>query len=384
MPSASSIGRFFGLLRLFVALVFATSVAAQSNSLPRIAWVLGTGPDNSRDLIAAMHAGLADEGLADGRDVVLDVRYVAGRPERYPELFADLMRNPVRVLAAASFGGISAARDASGGRIPVAAFFCGNDIKGMVESFARPGGNITGVSCLSAELVVKRVQLLKEVLPGLRRIGFLYDPRSPKEKELADVREAASSLGMSVSVATASSPEAINGAIATLRRDGAEALLISEDSFTLGNRSIIVAAAAEQRLVDISSFRQFVDAGGVLSYGASIAERIRQQARWAAKMVRGAKPSDLPIDQPMRFEFVVNQKAAKAIGVTIPREILLRADDVIRYGGHAEFRRGRSAQVSGEYLEVSRARILWTPELLPPLRLWPRVRPPLYNFKARH
>ena len=319
--------RFSALLTL---LALAASAAAQSSSLPRIGWVISTTAEGGRHLVEAMRAGLNDEGLTDGRDVILDVRYAAGRMERYPELFADLMRSPVHVLAAAGYGGISAAREASGGRIPVSGYFCGNEVKAMVESFARPGGNVTGVSCLSTELAVKRVQVLKETLPTLRRIGFLYDPRSPKERELAEVREAAGSLGMSVVSATASSPESIKEAMASLRRDGAEGLLISEDPFTYGNRAVIVALAAEHRLVDISSFREFVDAGGVLSYGASNVERIRQQARYAGKMVRGVKPSDLPIDQAMRFEFVVNQKAAKAIGVTIPKEMLLRADDVIR------------------------------------------------------
>ena len=318
------------LLALLALAGLATVAAAQSKSLPRIGWVISQTPENSRHIVAAMHAGLADEGLTDGRNVVLDVRYLAGRPERYPEMFADLMRTPVHVLAAAGFSGISAARDASAGRIPVSAFFCGNDVKQMVESFARPGGNISGISCLSAELAVKRVQLLKEALPALQRIGFLYDPRSPKEKELEEVREAATKLGMRVTAATATSPEAIKDAIASLRRDGAEALLISEDVFTMGNREIIVALAAQHRMVDISAFREFVDAGGILSYGASIPERVRQQARYAAKMIRGVKPSDLPIDQPMRFEFVINLKAAQALGVAIPKELLLRADDVLR------------------------------------------------------
>ena len=305
-------------------------MAAQSKNLPRIGWVISTSAEGGRHLVEAMRAGLADEGFVDGRDVVLDVRYAAGRLERYPELFADIMRSPAQVLAAAGYPGISAARDASGGRIPVAAYFCGNEVKAMVESFARPGGNISGVSCLSTELAVKRVQLLKETLPGLRRIGFLYDPRTPKESELVEVREGARSLGISVVTATASAPEAIKDAMASLQRDGAQALLISEDPFTFGNRAAIVGLAAEHRMVDIAAFREFADAGGVLTYGASNMERIRQQARYAAKMVRGVKPADLPIDQPMRFEFVINLKAAQALGVAIPKELLLRADDVLR------------------------------------------------------
>jgi putative ABC transport system substrate-binding protein len=317
------------VLAIFALSVTALVASAQPKNLPRIAWVLGTGPP-SDSLVEAIRAGLADEGLAHGRDVILDVRFAGGRPERYPELFADLMRKPAQVLAAAGFVGISAARDASGGRIPVAAYFCGNDIKGMVESFARPGSNISGVSCLSAELAVKRVQLLKESMPNLRRIGFFYDPRSNKDSELADVRAAAANLGMSVSPVTASSPEAIEGAIASARRDGAEALFISEDTFTMGNRVAIVSVAAEHRLATAAAFREFADAGGTLSYGASNNERVRQQARYAARMIRGARPSDLPIEQPRRFELVINQKAAHALGLTLPKGLLQRADDVIR------------------------------------------------------
>ena len=321
--------KWFGAL--LALLLLATTATGQPSGVPRIGWVISGTPENTRHLIEEMRAGLADEGLVDGRSVILDVRYTAGRPERYPELFADLMRNPVNVLAAASHVGIAAARDASGGRIPVAAFFCGTDVKQMVESFARPGGNITGVSCLSTELTVKRVELLKEAVPTLRRIGFLYDPRNPgKEKELAEVREGATKLGMSVTAATASAAENLREAVASLRRDGAEALVISEDVFTFGNRAQIVALAAEHQMVDISSFREFVLAGGVLSYGANVAERLRQQARYAARMVRGAKPSDLPIDQATRFQFVVNLKAARALGITIPQSLLPRADEVIQ------------------------------------------------------
>ena len=303
---------------------------AQANDLPRIGWVLSGTEDSSRHLVAAMHAGLADEGFKDGREVNLDVRYLAGRTERYPEAFAELTRSPVKALAAASFLGISAARDASGGRVPVSAYFCGNDVKQLVETFARPGGNITGVSCFSAELAVKRVQLLKDAAPHLRRIGFLYDPRSlGKEKEFGEVRETAAKLGMSVTSATVSSIEGFREAFASIRSAGAEAVVVSEDSFTFANRALIVALAAEHHLIDISAFREFVMAGGVLSYGASVAEAIRQQARYAARMAKGTRPSDLPIWQPTRFEFVVNQKSARALGLSIPKSVLLRADDVI-------------------------------------------------------
>jgi putative ABC transport system substrate-binding protein len=325
-PAVGSLGPAVGL-----GLVTLFSVcAAQTPSLPRIGWVISGTAENSRHTVQAVRAGLADEGLVDGRGVLLDVRFTAGRPERYPEIFADITRQPVTVLAAAGFAGISAARDASGGRTPISAYFCGSEVKRMVESFARPGGNITGVSCLSTELAIKRVELLKLSMPSMRRLGFLYDPRNPgKEKELAEVRQSAAGLGVSVSAAAASSVEALREAIDSLRRDGAEAVVISEDVFTYGNREAIVALTAEYRMVDISSFREFVEAGGVLSYGASNAERMRMQARYAAKLVRGAKASDLPIDQPTRFEFVVNLKAARALGIALPKAVLVRADEVI-------------------------------------------------------
>lgn len=311
-------------------LTLAAPAAAQQTGVPRIGWVLSGTPENSRHLIDAMHAGLADEGLVVGRAVELDVRFTEGRPERYAEQFADLVKKPVHVLAASGHAGISAARDASGGRIPVAAYFCGNDVIQMVESFAKPGGNITGVSCLSAELAAKRIELLKDAVPALRRIGFLYDPRGPgKDKELAETREVAGKLGMIVTAATASAAENFEDAFAALRRERAEAVVISEDAFTFANRAQIVALAAAHQMVDISAYREFVLAGGVMSYGANSVERLRHQARYAARMVRGTKPWDLPIDQATRFEFVISLKAARARGVSVPQRVLLRADEVI-------------------------------------------------------
>ncbi len=315
---------------LLALLALATAAAAQGNKPPRVAYVMSGTMEGSRLLVAAMRAGLADEGLVDGRNVVLDVRYLDGRTERYAEVFADIVRDSVDVLAAAGPVGIRAARDASAGRIPVGAYFCGTDVKQMVESFARPGGNVTGVSCFSAELAVKRVELLKDAIPGLRRIGYLYDPRNPgKDKELSEVRDAATKLGMSVVAATVSAPDGFRVAIASLRRERAEALIISEDPFTYAHRAQIVALSAEHQMPDISSFREFVVAGGVLSYGASTVDGQRHLGRYFAKMIRGAKPSELPIWHPMRFELVVNRKAARALGLTIPNMVLMRADDVI-------------------------------------------------------
>jgi putative ABC transport system substrate-binding protein len=201
----------------------------------------------------------------------------------------------------------------------------------MVASFARPGGNVTGVSCLSAELAGKRVDLLYDVLPKLRRIGFLYNPTIPgKDKELDETAVAARHRGIAVVPAPVSSREGLSKVFALLRRTKVDALIVSEDLFTFGNRNEIMALAAKERLPDISAYREFVEAGGVLSYGASLVERSRQFGRYAGRVLRGAKPADLPIDQPTRFEFVVNLPAARAMGLTVPPSVLQRADDVIR------------------------------------------------------
>jgi putative tryptophan/tyrosine transport system substrate-binding protein len=325
--------RLFGACSFAVALgllALALAATGQVNRLPRIGWVLSGTADGSRPLVDALRAGLADEGRVEGRDVVLDIRYLDGRTDRYAEAFAAIIRTPVDALVASGPVGIPAAREASGGRVPISAYFCGNDVNQMVASFARPGGNITGVSCFSAELAVKRIEILKDAMPNLRRVGFLYDPRNPgKEKELAEVREAAGKLGMSVTSATASAAEDFRVAIGSLRRDRAEALIISEDPFTYAHRALIVSLAAEHQMLDISAFREFVTAGGVLSYGASSTEGFRQLGRYAARMIGGTKASELPVWQPMRFEFVVNQKAAKARGLSISKMVLMRADEVI-------------------------------------------------------
>ena len=303
---------------------------AEGERLPRVAWVMIGTPEASSPGLEAMRAGLADEGFIDGRNVVLDVRFAAGRPERYAELFADLSRSPPSALVAAGFQGIAAARDASSGNIPVVAYFCGNDVGTMVASFARPGGNITGVSCLSAELAVKRLDLLRVALPRLRRVGLLYDPTQPeKDREIADISAAAATLGVTVVAAAASTRESLPQAFDSLQREHVEALLISEGLFSIGNHVRIVELATEHGLPNISAYREFVTDGGVFSYGPSLTERLRQQGRYVGRVLRGTKPADLPIDQPTRFEFVINARAARAMQLTLPPSLLLRADEVI-------------------------------------------------------
>lgn len=321
----------FELVALACALLLALPASgwAQADK-PRVGWILSTTAQGSQHLAAAIHAGLADEGLVDGRNVVLDLRFADGKMERYPGLFADILRQPVQVLAAAGLQGIGAARDASAGRLPVVGFFCGNDVVEMVAEFARPGGNITGVSCLSSELAVKRVELLRQAVPGARRVGLLYDAKNRgKEREIADTRDAAAHFGMELVVAAVRSAEELPEAFAALRRERADALIVSEEPFTFAHRVRIMALANEHRLPNVAAFRDFVVAGGLMTYGASVTERLRHQARYVARVLKGSKPADLPVDQAARFEFVINRRAAQSLGVSLPQTLLIRADEVI-------------------------------------------------------
>jgi len=318
--------------RLLV-LLFATLTAgalAQTARVPRVALVATGTEQSTRAGAEAFREGLAEVGLEEGLTVHVDRRFAEGRPERYPALFADLLRQPADVLMAAGYEGIKAAQEASGGKIPVIGYFCGNEVEFLVRSFARPGGNVTGVACLSSDTVGKKVELLREIVPKLRRAAFLYYSETPgKEGELRETQIAGERLGMSVLAAPVNSTQRLPESFVQLQREGAEALIISEDIFTFGNRERIMALAAEHRLPTISSYREFVTAGGLISYGANYRERSRKFGYYLGRVLRGMAPADLPIDQPTHFELVISAPAAKALGITIPPTLLARADEVI-------------------------------------------------------
>jgi putative ABC transport system substrate-binding protein len=316
----------------FVVLAAALTAGAlaQTAHIPRVAMVAVGTEQSTRAGSEAFREGLAQQGFEEGRTVRVDRRFAEGRPELYPELFADLLREPADVLMAAGYEGIKAAQEASGGKIPVIGYFCGNEVEFMVRSFARPGGNVTGIACLSADTASKKVELLREIVPDLRRGAFLYYSETPgKEGELRQTQIAAERLGVSVLPAPINSTERLHESFDHLQREGVEALIISEDIFTFGNRERLMSLAAERKLPTISSYREFVTAGGLISFGASWRERSRRYGYYLGRVLRGTAPADLPIDQPTHFELVISAPAARALGVKIPPTILVRADEVI-------------------------------------------------------
>ena len=303
---------------------------AQNSSIPVIGFISGQSPGPWAPYVAAFRNGLSETGYVEGKNVKIEYRWAEGRCDRVPGLVAELVLRPVAVLVAAG-GGAHEAKAATA-TIPIV-FTTGNDPveAGLVDSLAHPGGNATGVSFAPAELMAKRLELLHQLVPKATVIGMVVNPdnRNP-ELQVRKVQDAARSLGLQLQVARARTEAEIDASFATLLKLHAGALLVGSDPFFNGRRDQFVALAARHALPAMYDNRLFVAAGGLVSYGGSVTEVYRQAGIYTGKILNGAKPADLPIMQPTNVEFVVNLKTAKALGLTIPQSLLLRADEVIQ------------------------------------------------------
>jgi len=303
---------------------------AQNSSIPVIGFISGQSPGPWAPYVAAFRNGLSETGYVEGKNVKIEYRWAEGRYDRVPGLVAELVLRPVAVLVAAG-GGAHEAKAATA-TIPIV-FTTGNDPveAGLVDSLAHPGGNATGVSFAPAELMAKRLELLHQLVPKATVIGMVVNPdnRNP-ELQVRKVQDAARSLGLQLQVARARTEAEIDASFATLLKLHAGALLVGSDPFFNGRRDQFVALAARHALPAMYDNRLFVAAGGLVSYGGSITEVYRQAGIYTGKILNGAKPADLPIMQPTNVEFVVNLKTAKALSLTIPQSLLLRADEAIQ------------------------------------------------------
>src|SRR5215475_13480822 len=317
------------LCALLLALAFHAE-AQQPKKVPRIGYL--SPIDAARESARSEGIRLALRGLGhiEGQNIAIEYRYAEGKTDQYPELLAELVRLKVDIIVIAAGGdtGIQAAKNASKTIPIVMAGFPVDPVEsGVVESLAGPGSNITGVSLLTRELDAKRLELLKEAVPNVARVTVLYDPiRSNVRTVKEDLRAAARGLGLTVwswEVRGAVDFDKVFSGMGKQRPDG---LLVLGSPLTNTNRKRIVDFALKSRLPSISSVREFVGAGGLMSYGADEAERYRRVAYYVDKILKGAKPADLPVEQPKKFEFVINLKTAKQIGVEIPPNVLARAD----------------------------------------------------------
>jgi putative ABC transport system substrate-binding protein len=304
---------------------------SQQTASPRRIGVLLVGFSPESKEAQQFRQGLLDAGYAEGRDVVIEWRAANGDYDRIPQLVDDLLQRKVDVIVADSTNAALAAKRATS-TIPVVMAVVADPVgSGLVASLAHPGGNVTGLSIMLAELSAKQLQLLKETIPGLTRIGVLWNPGAPHNTKMVEkLKAAAPSLSIDLSFAGARAPEEFGPAFVAISRAHAQALYVIGDAIFINHRAMLQKLASKARLPTMYTARQYVDEGGLMSYGPNFGDLFRRSAGYVDKILKGAKPGDLPIEQPTKFELVVNLKTAKALGITIPQSILLRADEVIR------------------------------------------------------
>ncbi|HKF10539.1 MAG TPA: ABC transporter substrate-binding protein [Xanthobacteraceae bacterium] len=324
--------------RTFITLLGSAAAAwplaarAQQPATPVIGFLSGRSPNDSIANVIAFQRGLGELGYFDGQNVEIDFRWALSHYDQLPALASDLVRRKVTVIVATG-GGVTSTRAAKAATssIPIIFVSGGDPIDfGLVESLNKPGGNLTGVSFLLGALEAKRLELLHELLPKAALIGALVNPTFPASKtRLEDAQVAAQALGKKLVVVHASTEGELKTAFATLTQQRIEALDIIADPFLVGHAEQIVALAARNALPTISPLREFAVAGGLVSYGTSIMEAHRLAGIYAGRILKGAKPTDLPVEQPTKFELVINLNTARSLGLEIPPTLLATADEVI-------------------------------------------------------
>jgi putative tryptophan/tyrosine transport system substrate-binding protein len=309
------------------------AVAQQAAKIARIGFLTANLAPNPH-LREAFRQGLRDLGYVEGRNVVIEYRYAEGKPERLPALAAELVALKVDVIVASGTLAALAAKQATR-TLPIVFSPAGDPVgSGLVTSLARPGGNVTGLSAFAPELVGKRLELLKQAVPGVSRVAVLWQPGAFGERaemdtlKLAEV--AARDLGVPLQFVEARGPADFDRAFSDMTRARAGALTVLASNMFNSERRRLVDLAAEKRLPALYSARELVDAGGLMSYGPNLADLYRRAATYVDKILKGANPAGLPVEQPTKFELVINLKTAKVLGLTIPQSVLTRADDLIQ------------------------------------------------------
>jgi putative ABC transport system substrate-binding protein len=305
--------------------------AQQTGKVARIGYLSPVSAERGKSLLAAFQQGLQELGYTAGKNIVIEQRYAEGKRDRLPALAAELVRLKVDVIVTAADPAIRAAKRATG-TIPIVMCTTGDPIaSGLVVSLARPGGNLTGLTALGTELSEKRLELLKEAVPRASRVAVLSTPASPEaEPSIKGMEAVAGSLGVQLRVVEIRDPTELEKAFTAIAREGAGAVMVLTSPIFTTHRRRIVELTIKHRLPAMYPISEFVDAGALMFYGASLPDMFYRAATYVHKILKGAEPADLPVEQPTKFEFVINLKTAKQIGLTIPPNVLARADKVIR------------------------------------------------------
>ncbi|HEV2549355.1 MAG TPA: ABC transporter substrate-binding protein [Stellaceae bacterium] len=298
--------------------------------MPSIGYLSGGSAAPLRRNTSAFVAGLKEAGYADGQNVTVDYLWAENRLDRLPAFAAQLVGRPVSLIAAAGTSAALAAKAATT-VIPIVFETAGDPVKlGLVASINRPGGNATGVTQLSSELVAKRLGVLHDLLPAAKTVGLLVDPNDPRaETQSNEIEEAARALGLQIRILKASTAGEIDTAFVELTQPRADALMVGSGNLLDDRREQVAALAAKHRVPSIYQYRDYVAAGGLMSYGASRADSYRLAGVYAGRVLKGEKPADLPVARTTKFELVINLKTANALGLTIPPSLFAQADEVI-------------------------------------------------------
>jgi len=307
------------------------AAGGQQAAMPVVGFLNALGQNDRPNLPAAFRRGLGETGYVDGRNVAIEYRFAENQHDRLPALAADLVGRKAAVIAATGGGAAILAAMAATKTIPIVFTTGGDPVQeGYVASLNRPGGNVTGVSFFSNLLSGKALGLLHELVPNAAMIALLVNPKLPESARMqSEGNEAARTLGRQLLVLNASTPSEIDAAFATMRQRRTDALLVGSDPFFSSRRQQIVALASRDAIPAMYTNREFVEEGGLISYGNDTPDNYRRAGVHVGRVLNGASPADLPVDQATKFELVVNVKAAKAVGLTIPESFLARADEVI-------------------------------------------------------
>src|SRR5437016_5258582 len=307
--------------------------AQQPGRVPRIGFLSVTSPSDRPPLLDAFRQGLRELRWVEGQNIVIDYRYAEGRVDRLPDLAAELVRLKVDLIVASAGTQAATAATTATETIPIVMIGVRDPVgTGLIASLARPGGNVTGVSgSAGLEIVAKQLELLKETVPNVHRVAILSNPANAYHQlAIREVNVAAQSLGVQLQLLEARGPNEFDGAFAAMAKERVGALLVLSDAMLSSHRTRLADLAARSRLPAAYGVRESVEAGGLMSYGPSFLDFYRRSATCVDKILKGAKPADLPVEQPTTFELVVNVKAAKALGLTMPQSVLQRADQVIQ------------------------------------------------------
>ena len=313
------------------AAAWSLTARAQQPAMPVIGLLDPRSPDAMADRLRAFRQGLKEVGYVEGENVTIIYRFAEDQNDRLPELAAELVRRQVTVIAASATTAAPAAKAATT-TIPIAFIAAEDPVRlGLVASLARPGGNLTGINFFSSELAAKRLDLLHELLPRAARIAVLVNPANATNTAsiLRDVEAAARAIGLKVQFLNASTSREISAAFENVGRDRPDALFVGPDTFLIARRIQVVQLAAFHRLPAVYPARDFLEVGGLMSYGTNVMDAFRQLGIYAGRILKGAKPAGLPVVQSSKFELVINAETARMLGLTVPDKLLVAADEVI-------------------------------------------------------